>query len=241
MLHWALLIAHCTQTRRTHKHTQTPCTHTHRHPVHTLPAHTHIAYSLYTRTAGINTRKKEYIVYITCQSELRQKSRQIKTYLVVIYGNAYTPCWPAAEQQNSSSASASFRFICLHNSRPFVCTAVRLSVCLLLAFLSLLFPHLPSPALPHSPPAQALSVCVCACCCCCSCAHALFRATFAFAQIKRNFGNFETIFHATLFSFSLSFSLVFFPSVLFSTDFTALAFVLPSALHKFPSTTRSKV
>lgn len=163
MLHWALLIAHCTQTRRTHKHT--PSTHrhpvhTHRHPVHTLPAHTHIAYSLHTRTAGINTRKKEYIVYITRQSELRQKSRQIKTYLVVIYGNAYTPCWPAAAEQQLSSAS--FRFICLHNSRPFVCTAVRLSVCLLLAFLSLLFPHLPSPALPHSPPAQPLSVCVCA-------------------------------------------------------------------------------
>lgn len=185
-------------------------TSTHRHPVHTLPAHTQSPYSLHTRTAGINTRKKEYIVYITRQSELRQKSRQIKTYLVVIYGNAYTPCWPAAEQQLSS---ASFCFICLHNSRPFVCTAVRLSVCLLLAFLSLLFPHLPSPALPHSPSARALSVCVCACCwcccCCCSCAHALFRATFA--QIKRNFGNFETIFHATLFSFSLRFFSSYFP------------------------------
>lgn len=85
-------------------------------------------------------------MYITRQSQLRQKSRQIKTYLVVIYGNAYTPCWPAAEQQQLSSAS--FRFICLHNSRPFVCTAVRLSVCLLLAFLSLLFPSfLPLPYL----------------------------------------------------------------------------------------------
>lgn len=108
-------------------HTHGHPVHTHRHPVHTLPAHTHTPYSSHTRTAGINTRKKEYIVYITCQSELRQKSRQIKTYLVVIYGNAYTPCWPAAAAQFSS---ARLRFV------SFVSTIrVRLSA-LLYAYLS---------------------------------------------------------------------------------------------------------
>lgn len=153
MLHWALLIAHCTQTRRTHKHT--PSTHrhpvhTHRHPVHTLPSHTHSPYSLHTRTAGINTRKKEYIVYITCQSQLRQKSRQIKTYLVVIYGNAYTPCWPAAEQQ------LSFGFVSFHLSPQFasVCLHCCTPICLpfaSLSFFALFPPSFPCPtSLPRS-------------------------------------------------------------------------------------------
>lgn len=149
---------------------------------------------------------------------------------------------------SSSSSSAQLGFVSFHLSPQFASVCLHCCTPICLPFASLSFfalSLLPSPALPHSPPAQALSVCVCACCwcccCCCSCAHALFRATFAFAQIKRNFGNFETIFHATLFSFPLSFSLAIFPSVLFSTDFTALAFALPSALHKFPSTTRSKV
>lgn len=131
-------------------------------------------------------------MYITRQAELRQKSRQIKTYLVVIYGNAYTPCWPAAAAQLgfvSFHLSPQFASVCLHCCTPICLPFASLS------FFLLSFP-LPSPALPHSPPPRALFVCVCACCwcgcCCCSCAHALFRATFA--QIKRNFGNFESIF-----------------------------------------------
>lgn len=100
-------------------------------------------------------------MYITRQAELRQKSRQIKTYLVVIYGNAYTPCWPAAAAAQLSSAS--FRFICLHNSRPFVCTAVRLSVCLLLAFLSFFALSLRSFPCPTSLPSCSGTLCLCMC------------------------------------------------------------------------------
>lgn len=62
--------------------------------------------------------------------------------------------------QQQQLSSASFRFICLHNSRPFVCTAIRLSVCLLLAFLSFfsLSPFLPLPYLTPLPLEHSLFV-----------------------------------------------------------------------------------
>lgn len=171
MLHWALLTdkAH-TDTLYTHTDTlciNTPSTHTHF-------LHTH---SLHTRTADINTKKGIYCVH-NSPGKPREKSRQIKTYLVVIYGNAYTPCWPAAV------AAAQLGFVSFHLSPQFasVCLHCCTPICLPFASLFSLPPPCP-PALPHSPlPHEALSVCVCACCWCwcwcCFCVHALFTATF---------------------------------------------------------------
>lgn len=200
-------LLHTARRQGAHTSTHRHPVHTHRHPVHTLPAHTHSPYSLYTGTAGINTRKKEYIVYITCQAELRQKSRQIKTYLVVIYGNAYTPCWPAAPAAQLSFVSfhlsPQFASVCLHCCTP---------ICLPFASLSFFALSPPSFPCPTSLPYSASTLCLCMC---------VLLVLFLYTRlvprnirIRRNqkkFRQFRNYFSRDTFQFFLKFFSSYFP------------------------------